>query len=213
MYAHGAAARAQRLKRAYAAATPRRPSRRLSTGPCGLLDESCDSDFRWQHICAQSIRRNVSALHVVKVAAKRKSKKHFLSTCPKFHHARTAAHNQVCKVLTARFISIWQLTCLFTVKLRSVRQGSSQNWSPLQSCCSQRGEPRIRTLQHHKCVLEDGNLIFDQLIRNLPVAMTRTLPVATCLHTINLINTPLSALNLVKVAAKRKAFEFSQSLS
>ena len=26
---------------------------------------------------------------------------HFCSTCPKFHHAKTANHNQVCKVLAA----------------------------------------------------------------------------------------------------------------
>ena len=30
--------------------------------------------------------------------SQKESLSHFLSTCPKFHHARTAAHNQVCKV-------------------------------------------------------------------------------------------------------------------
>ena len=33
--------------------------------------------------------------------SQKESLSHFLSTCPKFHHARTAAHNQVCKVLAA----------------------------------------------------------------------------------------------------------------
>ena len=33
--------------------------------------------------------------------SQKESLSHFLSTCPKFHHARTLAHNQVCKVLAA----------------------------------------------------------------------------------------------------------------
>ena len=33
--------------------------------------------------------------------SQKESLSHFLSTCPKFHHDRTAAHNQVCKVLAA----------------------------------------------------------------------------------------------------------------
>ena len=37
-------------------------------------------------------------------------------------------------------------------------------------------------------------------------AMTQTLPVATYLYTINPINTPLPALTVVKVAAKKKVF-------
>ena len=49
-----------------------------------------------------------------------------------------------------RFMSIWQLIGLFNVKLRSVRQRWSQNWSPLQLCCSQGVKSRIQTLQHYK---------------------------------------------------------------
>ena len=34
-------------------------------------------------------------------ASQKESLSHFLSACPKFHHARTEAHNQICKVLAA----------------------------------------------------------------------------------------------------------------
>ena len=46
----------------------------------------------------------------------------------------------------------------------------------------------------------------DSLVAYWMKAMTQTLPVATYLHTINPINTPLSVLNVIKVAAKKKVF-------
>ena len=37
--------------------------------------------------------------HCSQDGSQKESLSHFFSICPKFHHARTAAHNQVCKVL------------------------------------------------------------------------------------------------------------------
>ena len=63
-----------------------------------LLDESNDPDSPCGHISAQD-QSDEALSHCSQHGSQRESLLHFFSIFPKFHHARTAAHNQVCKVL------------------------------------------------------------------------------------------------------------------
>ena len=81
------------------------------------------------------------------------SPSHCLSTCPKFHHAKTGTHNQVCKVLAT-----W--LCKYLVHWSPNHETPlSQTGLVLQLYCNQVGKSRIQTPRQYKWVLTDCNLI------------------------------------------------------
>ena len=91
--------------------------------------------------------------HCGQGGSQKESLPHFLSTCPKFCLGRRAAHNQVCKVLTASLHKHLAAHLSLYLEILLSQTGLVLELVPH---CNRKGKSQIQTLQHYIWVLEDG---------------------------------------------------------
>ena len=88
---------------------------KLPSLPCSSLDVSDDSDRSCCNIPTHTInptKHSLTCIPCGQGGCQKKFLSHFLSTCPKFHHARTVVHNQVCRLLAASRCKHFAAHCL-----------------------------------------------------------------------------------------------------
>ena len=73
----------------------------LKIARCNLALKPCGSDDSDPSCGKISVKTTIFFTQCGQGGSQKKQLSNFYSNCPKFLHARTAAYNQVCKVLTA----------------------------------------------------------------------------------------------------------------